>query len=503
MKNEVKYPFNYNKSNKDKVLTLQDFQKDVIKSDYKNTVITAGRRGAKTTTLSYVFKRKVLKDYTNYVLNNDIEEVVKNIKEAGEGSYPLVYWIVSPTYSLTKIVKEALHDVLPPEFITRKYNKTDKSLVLFDIVLIEFKSANNSENNVGRKLNGIWTDETAKMKKEFIEYVLPARDDTDGWFISSTTPEGQNHYYFDIVLNGDFINAGGEREDYKHLKGWKNYYWTTADNKAVPSLVKAFEFARKNLPKRSFLREYMARFDVFQGQVYEEFSTPNTIIKTYKETFNKKEKTIEAKINGKKETLKFSKLYMFKDWGSSKTSAGASLVAGLTKDGKHLIILEELYVLNKIPDYPSADMPNQDSMLGRDTVLVDYWGITEIIADNNRIDSVDAYILRFSKRGIVVKVAYKVAGSVAMGIEQVAKSIKVPEDEINNELYKTWLLIDKDCRQLLFEFNNYKYKKGSEEPVKENDHLLDSLRYGIVEILEYRIEKGTKNYVKKKKKSYV
>jgi hypothetical protein len=46
---------------------------------------------------------------------------------------------------------------------------------------------------------------------------------------------------------------------------------------------------------------------------------------------------------------------------------------------------------------------------------------------------------------------------------------------------KTQLFVFNTCKSTLDEFNSYRYdpEKPKEEPVKENDHLMDAIRYAI------------------------
>ena len=61
-------------------------------------------------------------------------------------------------------------------------------------------------------------------------------------------------------------------------------------------------------------------------------------------------------------------------------------------------------------------------------------------------------------------------GHVAQGIGLVHELLKVRGDK------RPGLTIDPDCVNTANEFESYVYRKGTEEPVKENDHALDALR---------------------------
>ena len=64
-------------------------------------------------------------------------------------------------------------------------------------------------------------------------------------------------------------------------------------------------------------------------------------------------------------------------------------------------------------------------------------------------------------------------GRVLDGITLVQQYLKVQGDG------KPRLTVDPSCVNLINEFESYVWKSGKDEPVKENDHALDALRYLI------------------------
>jgi PBSX family phage terminase large subunit len=58
-----------------------------------------------------------------------------------------------------------------------------------------------------------------------------------------------------------------------------------------------------------------------------------------------------------------------------------------------------------------------------------------------------------------------------------------PRLQLDGEM-RPKLFIFNTCRNLINEFNKYVYKEGSDEPIKENDHALDALRYFIMSNFE-------------------
>jgi len=64
-------------------------------------------------------------------------------------------------------------------------------------------------------------------------------------------------------------------------------------------------------------------------------------------------------------------------------------------------------------------------------------------------------------------------GRVLDGIRAVQDRLKVAGDG------RPRLTVDPDCTNLINEFESYVWKPERDEPVKENDHALDSIRYLI------------------------
>ena len=80
----------------------------------------------------------------------------------------------------------------------------------------------------------------------------------------TTTPDGKNWFYEEVYTLG-LVGSENEQEDYA------SFHWTTADNTAIPTLRKEMEIAEKVLPLRYFQRDWEASFEVFTGQIYDEF----------------------------------------------------------------------------------------------------------------------------------------------------------------------------------------------------------------------------------------
>lgn len=118
---------------------------------------------------------------------------------------------------------------------------------------------------LGQAFDWIITDESGQFTNEewndYFEYADRARLDRKGWVYHGTTPRGFTELYDKFYLlgqagpqrNGDYISFQMQTHRNTHLD------------------VAWLEKQRKTTPKRIYERNYMAQFNVMEGQVYEEF----------------------------------------------------------------------------------------------------------------------------------------------------------------------------------------------------------------------------------------
>jgi len=70
-------------------------------------------------------------------------------------------------------------------------------------------------------------------------------------------------------------------------------------------------------------------------------------------------------------------------------------------------------------------------------------------------------------------------------INEVSKDVEAGTDTVKKLLRQQRLFVHSSCRNLLWEIDNYRYKprradqNEPEEPIKENDHLMDAMRYAL------------------------
>jgi len=366
----------------------------------------------------------------------------------------LNYWVVAPDYGLTEVAREEIADILgadnPDEMETSplvlSYNKSKFKLQLHGRILIEFKSAERPEKLVARGLDGAWIDESARCAEVTWSNIRARLADRQGWALFSSTPMGKNWFYEQIYRLGD-------RLDPLYDPHFASFHFTTADNTAVPWLIEEVALARKQMPARYFKRDFLASFDAFAGQIYDEFNRDIHVVDEYPKQF--------ARIIGGK------------DWGF-RPNPGVSLVIGITGAGDWYVIHEEYHTELLIT--PVSERDTDPCWIWLDKGLQDRFNTECFYADPSEPE----YIAAYKKAGIRIREANN---SVLPGIQAVATYLHV-----NEENKRPRLFIYKGCTNLIREMEAYHWKQlkdGTtlEVPDKTDDHGCDSLRYCALSVL--------------------
>lgn len=153
----------------------------------------------------------------------------------------------------------------------------------------------------------------------------------------------------------------------------------------------------------------------------------------------------------------FKSFYGFVDEGYKNPAV--LLIAGVDGDGR-VHIVEEFYKSNVLP---SAFVEHCKTA----RALAD---VEEFVVD----PSASGLIAEMQRSGLKVT---KAQNSIADGIRQVTNALGVQGDD------RPRLSIDPSCKNLLIEFESYVWSQGSKEtPVKQLDHALDALRYGLMRL---------------------
>lgn len=174
----------------------------------------------------------------------------------------LTIWYVAPTADQarrlmwTDFLKN--ESFVPPEYIKRSDNRR-MILELKNGSIIYVLSGEEPDHLRGSSLDLLVLDECAFMKKDVWTTIYPALTDKycDGKALLISSPDGYNWFY-DIYTQAQQPDRADE---------WDCFHFTTAEGGNVPE--KEIEMARKTLPYKEFMREYMASFENMSSRVYE------------------------------------------------------------------------------------------------------------------------------------------------------------------------------------------------------------------------------------------
>lgn len=278
----------------------------------------------------------------------------------------------------------------------------------------------------GQRFDLIVLDEVAMMRNFWLnwqEVIRPTLTDTKGEGIFISTPKGFNHFY-DLY--------GMEVKD----TDFKSFHFTTYDNHFIPK--EEIDKAKKELTEDRFAQEYLADFRKTEGLVYKEFS---------------RERHVYTDADTELDPIHRIKLFGGVDFGFTNPCA----VIPIEKDND-----ARYYV-------PSEWYKTQQT----DAQIADYvaalkWN--ECYPDPESAGGIE----ELRRRGINVREVIKNKDSIRNGINMVRELFK------SNRLY-----IHESCRNLIWELETYSYPdrkamhNEEENPIKENDHALDALRYAL------------------------
>ncbi len=344
-------------------------------------------------------------------------------------SKPCKIAYIAPTYAQARdIAWSMLLKELKP--IIKKSNESRLELEVMsqtgESSFITLRGWENIETLRGQQYDLIIIDEVASMRNfwsNWQEVIRPTLTDTRGEAIFISTPKGFNHFY-------ELFNLQDKDTDFK------SFHFTSYDNPHIPK--DELDKARKELTEDRFAQEYLADFRKTEGLVYKEFD--RTIHLTDEEPVS----VIET-IAGV-------------DFGFTNPCSVLTIKRNYDNT---FYVTDEYYKTGKtdasIAEYVSSMMFNK------------------VYADPENAGGIQELI----NRKVNVCEVIKGKGSVAQGINKV------------RELFKSGKLkINKRCVNLIWELETYSYPEKrdlhnpDENPIKENDHAVDSLRYPLMMISE-------------------
>lgn len=292
--------------------------------------------------------------------------------------------------------------------------------------MITLRGWESIESLRGQSFDMLVVDEVAMMRNFWIswqEVIYPTLTDRKGEVMFISTPKGFNHFY--ELYNMEL--------DQPKNKDWKSFHFTTYDNPHLPK--DEIDKAKEQITETRFAQEYLADFKKVEGLVYKEFDRNRHLYDTLPKDTH------------------------------------FELLGGVDFGYTHPAAVMHVY---KNPTTLDYYIEHEYYQKGRtEAQIADYvqsCGFNRVYPDPENPSAIQVLALK----GINVREVVKGKNSIKNGIDRIRDLFK------QNRLH-----INKKCTNLIGELESYCYpdaKDGgdtSENPIKENDHALDAIRYVI------------------------
>lgn len=304
---------------------------------------------------------------------------------------------------------------------------------------IKLYSWDSIDNMLGKKYHKVYCDEAAvpkNFKKAWDDVIEPTLLDFHGEAWITSMPRGKGQFKKLI-------------DESKPKKDWEDFHYTSYDNESIPNVKADLDRKRKDISPSVFAQQYLAEFTDLQGRIYTEFNRDNTLSEP---PFNPV------------------------SWGFSVDFGyNHPLAAYLYAIGPD----DQIHVYRELYERGLDD----SQRLKKIQELTEGYNITMAVGDS---EDPLAIISLNKELPFKIEGAVKGKGSVFSGIT-----------EIKSRLHKGDLTINDVCVNLADELEAYTWKlnkaaEETDEPIKEQDDGVDSLRYFVTKIysrmkLEYGV----------------
>lgn len=291
---------------------------------------------------------------------------------------------------------------------------------------IKLYSWDSVDNMLGKKYHKVYLDEAAvarNLKQAWNDVIEPTLLDYHGeaWFTSMPRGKGQFKQLIDET---------------KNISDWQDFHFTSYDNTSIPGIKEDLDRKRNDIAPSVFAQQYLAEFTDLEGRIYTEFTRDNAL----------------------QECPFIPDRYGFSiDFGYNHPLA--AYVYAIGKDDQ-IHVLKELY-MRKLDDQMRIKEIQQ---------LTEGYDIDIAVADSE-----DPIAIVQLNRELPFKVDPAVKGkdSVLTGINTVKSAFHSGQLTINDK-----------CINLIDELETYAWKMDkdnneTDQPVKDNDDAVDSLRYFV------------------------
>ncbi len=291
------------------------------------------------------------------------------------------------------------------------------------VVLRGWESVVIGEKGRGVENDLLIFDEVAfcrNFKEFWVKTLEPTLLTSKGRAVFASTPDGFNHWY--SMCN----EAQNNHNDfYSHATSYDNPFNDPVELQRI----------KESRTEDAFAQEYLADFRKTEGLVYKEFNRENHIF----DDFTNKGQIIR----------RISSV----DFGYKNPSAIYLIEVNYDN---HYWISNEFYKTGKL----NAELIEYIISMKTEAVYPDP-------AEPDRLKEME---------------------NAGLNVQEVSKDVEKGIDSVRN-LFKTGRIhIHKECENLINELESYRYKEkrhGSnepEDPIKENDHACDSIRYALYNI---------------------
>lgn len=222
------------------------------RSTARFNVVPAGRRSGKTE----IAKRRV------------VRRAIERMLMTNPPYFTGRFFCAAPTRDQAKrIYWEDLKALIPKNYLVGRPRETDLIITLKNHIELHVIGMDKPERFEGSPWDGGILDEYGNMKEQaWMQNVLPALADRQGWCDLIGVPEGRNHYYERYLEAKDCIDGS-----------MKAHHWKSAD--ILPA--KEIEMFRRMMDELSFRQELEAEFAEFSGQCYYAFSEETHVMRLH------------------------------------------------------------------------------------------------------------------------------------------------------------------------------------------------------------------------------
>lgn len=335
--------------------------------------------------------------------------------------------------SIRRNILDDMEGVLGREIKLNKSNAFD----LFGNKVYCFDGANSDSYKKARGFTaaGAFLNEATTLHDTFVKEVISRCSYTGARIYMDTNPENPTH-----SVKTDYIDKDGQRLKNGQLN-IKAFNFTLYDNSFLDNeYVQSIE---ASTPSGMFYdRDILGIWVASEGVVYQDFDKNKNYINS-----------------DELDNINFVKYFAGTDWGWEHY--GSIVLIGVD-DRNNYYLIKEIAKKHKHIEY----------WIDEAKKIIDKYGDIPFYCDTARPD----YIKKFREARIKAIDGRK---DVIAGISEVAsmfktRKLKVVEDNV--DIFKV-------------EIYNYVWKDGKDEPVKQYDDVLDSLRYAIYSDLKYGRER--------------